>query len=447
MTTRANRTTQLTLMIRYLTFTGLVFRFEVGILLAIILVFEWALYRHITFRTIIIQGALTTVVSLGLTIPIDSYFWQRWVWPEGSVFFFNAILNKSSEWGTLPFYAYFVNFLPRVLMVSYPLALMGFFTDRRIRVLLAPALVYTGLFSMLPHKEWRFIMYTIPIYTTAAAFTVSKLSLKARHSMYATVSLVGVAGALVVCFCGSIMMLLVSMKNYPGGEALSVMNNMPLQSASIHLDVLTAMTGASRFGQTHSLWSYHKDESHRSIDDYLEAEYTHLISDTPLNNTPFEIISVTYGLEKIKRKSPRIYLQNIMSIFGKDWSWETLLPVEIELEPKLYIFQLSHPQKVWVDYKIHHSSVLIYSKSYCPYCKRAKEILNKYCPHQYQVVEIDLRQDGRELQAALIERTGRRTVPAIFMNGKIIGGSDDLAALDNQGVLEPQLPCNLHYLQ
>ncbi|KAI9024489.1 Alg9-like mannosyltransferase family-domain-containing protein [Phycomyces nitens] len=432
-------------MIRYLTFVGLVFRFEVGILLAIILVFEWAVYRHINLKTIVTQGCLTALVSLGLSIPIDSYFWQRWVWPEGSVFFFNAILNKSSEWGTMPFHSYFTIFLPRILMISYPLALVGFVADRRLRNLLGPALIYTAVFSILPHKEWRFIMYTIPIYTIAAASVVTKLSLKARHSRYATIGLVGVAGGMLACFCGSIMMLLISMHNYPGGEALATLNNMPLESASIHLDVLTAMTGASRFGQTRPLWSYHKNESHHSVDDYLEAEYTHFISDTPLNNTPFEIISVTYGLEKVKRKSPRIYLQNLMTIFGKDWTWETFLPVEIELKPKLYTFQLPDPQKVWVDYNIQHSSVLIYSKSYCPYCKRAKEILNKYCPHQYQVVELDLRKDGRELQAALIERTGRRTVPAIFMNGKIIGGSDDLAALDNQGVLGSQLPCNPHY--
>jgi glutaredoxin len=79
-------------------------------------------------------------------------------------------------------------------------------------------------------------------------------------------------------------------------------------------------------------------------------------------------------------------------------------------------------------------AVIIFSKSYCPYSKRAKGLLlEKYVieptPH---VVELDLHPLGSKLQDRLLEKTGRRTVPNIMVNGVSIGGSDDIAELDSQ---------------
>jgi len=81
----------------------------------------------------------------------------------------------------------------------------------------------------------------------------------------------------------------------------------------------------------------------------------------------------------------------------------------------------------------HHlvSAVIIFSKSYCPYSKRAKELLLfKYkiepAPH---VVELDIHPLGFKIQDKLQQTTGRRTVPNIMINGISIGGSDDVAAL------------------
>lgn len=82
-------------------------------------------------------------------------------------------------------------------------------------------------------------------------------------------------------------------------------------------------------------------------------------------------------------------------------------------------------------------SVIIFSKSYCPYSKKAKNLLLG----EYQidpapfVVELDQHPLGPGIQAELGERTGRRTVPNILVGGISIGGSDDIAKLDEERTL------------
>ena len=60
----------------------------------------------------------------------------------------------------------------------------------------------------------------------------------------------------------------------------------------------------------------------------------------------------------------------------------------------------------------------------CPYCKRAKAALAEI-GIPITALELDLREDGREIQAALLAKTGQRTVPSVWLAGKHIGGSDD----------------------
>jgi len=79
--------------------------------------------------------------------------------------------------------------------------------------------------------------------------------------------------------------------------------------------------------------------------------------------------------------------------------------------------------------------VKIYTKSYCPYCKRAKALLDqKKIP--YQEIDIENDSDGAE---KLFAQTGFRTVPQIFIGDECIGGSDDLYALEKKGELATRL--------
>ena len=81
------------------------------------------------------------------------------------------------------------------------------------------------------------------------------------------------------------------------------------------------------------------------------------------------------------------------------------------------------------------SEILIYTKDYCGYCARAKALLEA---KGAGFTEIDVTNDTG-LQAEMAERSGRRTVPQIFIDGRHIGGYDDLAAIDATGELDPLL--------
>ena len=82
------------------------------------------------------------------------------------------------------------------------------------------------------------------------------------------------------------------------------------------------------------------------------------------------------------------------------------------------------------------AKVEIYTTMICPYCYRAKRLLDE---RQVQYEEIDVMADSRR-RSEMVQRAGGRTsVPQIFINGQHVGGSDDLYALDRAGGLAPML--------
>ncbi len=68
---------------------------------------------------------------------------------------------------------------------------------------------------------------------------------------------------------------------------------------------------------------------------------------------------------------------------------------------------------------------MVFSKSYCPYCQNTKRILGQH-KAKFQAYELNQESDGDAIQRALLEMTGQRTVPNIFINKKHIGGNSDL---------------------
>ena len=80
--------------------------------------------------------------------------------------------------------------------------------------------------------------------------------------------------------------------------------------------------------------------------------------------------------------------------------------------------------------------VLMYSTGVCPYCVMAERLLKAKGVDEIEKVRIDLDPDQRN---QMMQKTGRRTVPQIYIGDTHVGGFDDLSALDRAGKLEPLL--------
>jgi glutaredoxin 3 len=87
---------------------------------------------------------------------------------------------------------------------------------------------------------------------------------------------------------------------------------------------------------------------------------------------------------------------------------------------------------------INENALVVFSKSYCPYCVSVKSLL-KSLGAEAKIIELDKESDGSAIQGALAKLTGQRTVPSVFIAGKHIGGCDDTKAMHSKGKLMPLL--------
>lgn len=81
-------------------------------------------------------------------------------------------------------------------------------------------------------------------------------------------------------------------------------------------------------------------------------------------------------------------------------------------------------------------NITMYCTAVCPYCINAEKLLNRKGVTQIDKIRIDM---DPSRQSEMIQRTGRRTVPQIFIGDFHVGGFDDLSALDMEGKLDPLL--------
>ncbi|XP_053970627.1 probable Dol-P-Man:Man(7)GlcNAc(2)-PP-Dol alpha-1,6-mannosyltransferase isoform X1 [Hylaeus volcanicus] len=265
----------------------IIFRAELAMLLGLFLLYDIA-NTKLTIPRLLKIAVPAGIFFLTLTVAIDSIFWKRLVWPEGEVFYFNAVLNKSSNWGTSPFLWYFYSALPRGLAFSYFLIPLGMLWDARVRTLTVPGIAFVILFSFLPHKELRFIIYVFPLLNVSAAVVCHRIwENRAKSSWNGFMALI-ILSHLVLNALFSMFLLCVAGSNYPGGLAIAKLHRLEKDSADpvhVHIDVLTAQTGVSRFAQTNDSWIYSKQEN-LTIDNPEMLKFTHLLMEAKSKYSP-----------------------------------------------------------------------------------------------------------------------------------------------------------------
>ncbi|KAI0394817.1 glycosyltransferase family 22 protein [Xylariaceae sp. FL0594] len=251
------------LAIALLTMATAIFRSELAILMVTVTLYGLTTAR-ITVRQVIPPFLTFFAISLAISVPIDSYFWQKPLWPELWGFYYNAILGSSSNWGVSPWHYYFTSALPKILhpggLLLVLFALFNTGTKEQARALAVPSLLFVAIYSIQPHKEARFIFYVIPPLTAAAALGANYVFTRRSKSLVYQAASLAIATSVLAGFAASTAMLAISSLNYPGGEALAelrklvALNPSPdIQTAAVHTDVISCMTGVTLFGQ-HPTW-------------------------------------------------------------------------------------------------------------------------------------------------------------------------------------------------
>ncbi|KAF2730184.1 hypothetical protein EJ04DRAFT_474315 [Polyplosphaeria fusca] len=318
-----------------LTFSGVVFRSELAILVVTITTYLF-LTRRISLTNIIIPAGFSgLLVGLLCTIPIDSFFWQSFpLWPEWTGFYYNTLQGHSADWGVSPWHFYFSNALPRLMLnpltytLCIPLSMLNPATRRLSLDISVPLLAFTTLYSLLPHKEWRFIIYVIPGLTAVAGAGASWIfTRRSKSALYALASL-ALTASVLLSFAASTALLAISSLNYPGGTALHVLHTYvphpPNAHFRVHFDNLACQTGVSRFLEKHEgpqtivdvleaqdvvaqrAWTYDKTEDpERLLDPLFWGEFDYVLAERPEKVIgKWDVVGVVYGFGGVRVLKP-----------------------------------------------------------------------------------------------------------------------------------------------
>jgi alpha-1,6-mannosyltransferase len=317
---------------KFFAFAGasiLIFRSELVIFLGLLLIYD-LFHKRISIPELLKIGVPTGAILVAVTVIVDSYFWQRLLWPEIEVLWYNTIMNKSSEWGTSPFLWYFYSALPRALGLSLFLVPYGLYAEPRIRAITIPAILFVLLYSFLPHKELRFIIYVFPMLNIASACACQRLWINRKKSIFRTLLSFMAIAHLIGNFVLTVFLLTVSKNNYPGGVAISRLHRIASNevNVTIHIDNLTAQTGVTRFTEIYSNWTYRKDENLKAGDAELH-NFNYLLVEVKNKFSP--------EMRLLAQTHEKIELVECFSNIGVHYA--SLLPIKIRTKPCIMIMK------------------------------------------------------------------------------------------------------------
>ncbi|KAJ6404750.1 hypothetical protein OIU84_012839 [Salix udensis] len=235
------------------------------------------------------------------------------------VFWFNSVLNRSSEWGTHSFHWYFTSALPRSLLAAYPLFLLGVLIDRRVLVFVLPVFSFILLYSKLPHKELRFIISSVPMLNLSAAVAANRIYNNRKKTLWKFLNLI-MLGLFFISLGCTLVFFLASYDNYPSGNALKDLHQIGHLNNTdelwVHIDTFSAMNGISRFCENDSPWRYSKEEG-IPLEEFFRRNFTYLVSEQ-LDVDGFKCLQHASGFSRVRLQS-------------------SLPPIILVKEPKLYI--------------------------------------------------------------------------------------------------------------
>ncbi|WVW82300.1 hypothetical protein I302_104306 [Kwoniella bestiolae CBS 10118] len=272
-----------------LTALATVVRLELALFLiptAISLVIE----RKATLTQVVGWGMLGGFGSLALSSPIDYTLWiptiphpslptftSPWqvLWPELSALHYNLLQGQSANWGVMPWHYYLTNSLPKILMISLPLGgaagviwvlrMVGIKVGGKegakisegvgeiLKVFGGGVVCLIGAMSLVGHKEWRFIIYSVPILQLISSFGAAGLW-NFHYSRLRPLVRLGLVGLVVLNMVATGGLAFVSTNNYPGGEVWKALEKLPRgqnETIKIHFPSYPLQTGSTLFTFLH----------------------------------------------------------------------------------------------------------------------------------------------------------------------------------------------------